>query len=205
LAATSFEAAIDNHGWSHLRVIDQQDFVRLEITDSRERLIIDLGRDSPAEEAIDTTDLGPTLSTRDLAARKTLALFGRAEPRDFADAYDLARRYGRDRLLDRAAADDPGFDKQIFAAMLTSIERLSDEDLPGYPARLGTARLRPRLGSRARRALTYPYDLSKIRNRCGPRHRLGHALRASPQVTALARSGGDWPPEPCAGLLQRLA
>ena len=62
----------------------------------REDLIIDLGRDSPPEEPVATTDLGPTLSPRDLAARKTLALFGRAEARDFAAVYDLGRRYGRD-------------------------------------------------------------------------------------------------------------
>jgi hypothetical protein len=60
----------------------------------------------------------------------SLALFGRAEARDFTDVYDLARRFGRDQLLDWAAADDPGFDKQIFADMLASIERLSDQDLP---------------------------------------------------------------------------
>jgi Nucleotidyl transferase AbiEii toxin, Type IV TA system len=129
-AAASFEAAIDNLGWSHARAIDQHDFIRLEISDDRERLIVDLGRDSPAAEPVDTTDLGPTLSPRDLAARKTLALYSRAEARDFADVYDLAHRYDRDRLLDWAAADDAGFDKQIFADMLASIGRLSDEDLP---------------------------------------------------------------------------
>jgi len=129
-AVVSFETAIDSHGWSHQRVIDQQDFVRLLITGDRESLIIDVGRDSPAEEPVDTTDLGPTLSSRDLAARKTLALFGRAEPRDFADVYVLARRYGRDRLLEWAAADDPGFDLQIFVDMLASLDRLADEDLP---------------------------------------------------------------------------
>jgi hypothetical protein len=42
------------------------------ITDGRENLIVDLGQDSPAAEPIGTTDLGPTLSSRDLAARKTL-------------------------------------------------------------------------------------------------------------------------------------
>jgi len=130
LAAASFEAALDSKGWSHRRVIDQHDFVRLEISDDREDLIIDLGRDSPPEQPVDTTDLGPTLSPRDLAARKTLALFGRAEARDFADVYDLARRYGRDHLLAWAAADDAGFDQHIFASMLTSIDRLTDEDLP---------------------------------------------------------------------------
>jgi len=115
-AAASFETAIGERGWSHQRVIDQSD-VRLQITGSAESLIVDLGRDSPAEEPIDATDLGPTLSVRDLAARKTLALFGRAEARDFTDVYDLARRFGRDQLLDWAAEDDPGFDNQIFADM----------------------------------------------------------------------------------------
>ena len=55
---------------------------------------------------------------------------GRAEARSFADVYDLAHRCGRDQLLDWAADDDPGFDNQIFADMLASIEPLSDEDLP---------------------------------------------------------------------------
>lgn len=129
-AAASFETAADNHGWSHRRVIDQQDFVRLMITQDRENLIVDLGRDSPATEPVGTTDLGPTLSSRDLAARKMLALFGRAEPRDFADVYALADKYGRDRLLAWAAEDDPGFDRQVFAGMLGSLDRLTHEDLP---------------------------------------------------------------------------
>jgi|SRR5215469_14570304 len=129
-AAASFETAADRNGWSHKRVIDQLDFVRLMITEGPENLIVDLGRDSPAAEPTDTTDLGPTLSSRDLAARKTLALFGRAEPRDFADVYALANRYGRDRLLAWAAADDPGFDRRVFADMLGSLDRLTDEDLP---------------------------------------------------------------------------
>jgi hypothetical protein len=139
-AAASFEAAVDNQGWLHRRVIDQHDFVRLEITDDRESLIVDLGRDSPPEEPVDTTDLGPTLSPRDLAARKTLALFGRAEARDFTDVYELAHRYGRERLIVWAAADDPGFDQRVFASMLASIDRLVDEDLPIDPLKVGVLR-----------------------------------------------------------------
>jgi hypothetical protein len=71
-------------------VIDQSDFLRLLIESSGESLIVDLGRDSPAEEPVDATDLGPTLSLRDLAARKTLALFGRAEARDGIGAMIIA-------------------------------------------------------------------------------------------------------------------
>jgi hypothetical protein len=134
-AAASFEAVLEMHGWLHRRVIDQAEFIRLEVSNNHESLIIDLGRDSPAEEPVEATDLGPTLSPRDLAARKTLALFGRAEARDFADVYDLAKRYGRDRLLSWAALDDAGFDKHVFAAMLTTIDRFGDEDLPVDPAK----------------------------------------------------------------------
>lgn len=133
VAAASFETAVNSQGWAHRRVIDQHDFIRLEITADYESLIVDLGIDSPPAEPVDTTDLGPTLSPRDLAARKTLALFGRAEARDFADVYDLARRYGRSQLLAWAAADDAGFDQHIFASMLVSIDRLTDEDLPVQP------------------------------------------------------------------------
>jgi hypothetical protein len=132
-AAAAFETVMDGQGWSHIRVRDHQEFIRLAIADGQETLIIDLGRDSPAAEATGSTQLGPTLSPRDLAARKTLALFGRAEPRDFADVRDLARRYGRDRLLQWAADDDPGFDRQIFADMLATIDRLTDADLPVSP------------------------------------------------------------------------
>jgi Nucleotidyl transferase AbiEii toxin, Type IV TA system len=128
-AASAFENALDRHGWSHSRVLDQKDFIRLSIADGRDSLIIDLGRDSPAAEPTGTTQLGPTLSPRDLAARKTLALFGRAEPRDFTDVQALALRYGRDRLLQWAAEDDPGFDPHVFAAMLATIDRLADADL----------------------------------------------------------------------------
>jgi Nucleotidyl transferase AbiEii toxin, Type IV TA system len=132
-AAAAFETAMDRHGWSHIRMRNHQEFIRLAIAAGQDTLIIDLGRDSPAAEATGSTQLGPTLSPRDLAARKTLALFGRAEPRDFADVRDLARRYGRDRLLQWAAEDDPGFDRQVFADMLATIDRLTDADLPVSP------------------------------------------------------------------------
>jgi Nucleotidyl transferase AbiEii toxin, Type IV TA system len=128
-AAKSFESAIEQKGWSHQRVIDQQEFIRLLIISRDASLLIDLGRDSPAGEPVESTQLGPTLSPRDLATRKTLALFGRAEARDFSDVFQLARRYGRKRLLRWAAAEDAGFDTEIFAEMLGSIDRLSDDDL----------------------------------------------------------------------------
>jgi hypothetical protein len=86
------------------------------------------------------TELGPTLVAHDLAARKTLALFGRAEARDFTDVYALARRFGKEQLLSWAAAQDGGFDLQVFADMIGTIHRFTDEDL--LPAHPDAARVR---------------------------------------------------------------
>jgi Nucleotidyl transferase AbiEii toxin, Type IV TA system len=139
-AAASFEAAMSDKGWTHDRLINQNEFVRFLVNNDRENLIVDIGRDSPADEPPGDTDLGPTLGAHDLAARKTLALFGRAEPRDFTDVYALARRYGRETLLQWAAASDAGFDLQVFAEMVTSLDRLSDEDLPIDTAQIPSVR-----------------------------------------------------------------
>jgi predicted nucleotidyltransferase component of viral defense system len=64
------------------------------------------------------------LSGEELAVDKLLALFGRAEARDFADLLAVVARYGPDRLLDLAKEKDRGFDAEVFAEMLTRIDRL---------------------------------------------------------------------------------
>lgn len=68
--------------------------------------------------------LGPVLHPDDLAADKTLALWGRAEPRDFLDVITLRERYGGSRLLELAAEKDRGFTLQTFIGALRSIHRL---------------------------------------------------------------------------------
>ncbi len=64
------------------------------------------------------------LSGEELPADKVLALFGRAEARDFVDLMAVVERYGFDRALDLAAEQDQGFDAGVFAEMLTRIDRL---------------------------------------------------------------------------------
>lgn len=59
-------------------------FVRLEVTDGREASEVDLSHDArlyPSEPS----PLGSILSEEGLAADKALAVFGRAEARDFMD------------------------------------------------------------------------------------------------------------------------
>lgn len=76
------------------------------------------------------TEAGPTLAPEELAGHKLLALFDRAAARDFADVYVLARRFGKDTLLARATQIDAGFDRAVLAVMLTTLDRLSDTEIP---------------------------------------------------------------------------
>lgn len=59
-----------------------------------------------------------------------MALFGRAEARDFADVYVLAQRFGKDNLIEQAQAFDAGFDLRGLAQMMGTIERFVDTDIP---------------------------------------------------------------------------
>ena len=72
-----------------------------------EEVLVDLAIDSPPRTAPIFTLLGPTLAPRELAGRKLLSLFGRAEARDFADAYVLAHRFGKALLIEQAASSIP--------------------------------------------------------------------------------------------------
>ena len=86
------------------------------------------------------TLLGPTLSPVELAGRKLLALFGRAEARDFADVYVLARHFGTDALLSQAQALDPGFDRVVLAQMLGTLQRFTGDEIPLAASELDAAR-----------------------------------------------------------------
>lgn len=93
-------------------------------------LLVDLALDSPPSLPASPSPLGPTFALEELAGRKVVALFDRAEARDFADVFALAHRYEPDLLLRRAAEVDLGFDLEIFASMLGTLDRFTDADLP---------------------------------------------------------------------------
>lgn len=59
-----------------------------------------------------------------------LALFGRAEARDFADVFRLAKRFGRSDLIACAAEIDLGFDESVLAQMMRSLGRFADDEIP---------------------------------------------------------------------------
>ncbi len=93
-------------------------------------MIVDLAIDAPADRTPVPSTIGPTFHPEELAGRKLLALFDRAEARDFADVYELARRFDRALMLRRAAEADLGFDRAMLAEMMRTIVRFTDDELP---------------------------------------------------------------------------
>ena len=67
---------------------------------------------------------GASTRAEELAASKMLALFTRAEARDFVDVYALVQRYGFERLCQLAAEKDHGFHSAGLADALGAITRL---------------------------------------------------------------------------------
>lgn len=68
-----------------------------------EDLLVDLAMDSAPSRPSTVSIAGPTFGLEELAGRKVIALFDRAEARDFADVYVLAQRYDKSNLLAWAA------------------------------------------------------------------------------------------------------
>jgi predicted nucleotidyltransferase component of viral defense system len=124
-ARDSLESSVRERGWAVTRLRDHDTFVRLRI-DASETVLVDLCLDSPPIREPVETPAGPTFAPDELAGRKVVALFDRAEARDFADVYDLLRRFDKGELLGLAWEIDGGFDLDVFVDMLRSIERHDD-------------------------------------------------------------------------------
>ena len=88
-------------------------------------VLIDLAVNARPDLPASQTPAGPTLAPEELAGNKLLALFDRAAARDFADICVLARRFGKEVLLARAAQIDAGFDVRILADMMATLDRFT--------------------------------------------------------------------------------
>jgi hypothetical protein len=129
-ARDGLEQVARDRGWTLRRVREAPTFCRLVVVGPEEELLVDLAVDSPPGLPPVVSLAGPTYDPEELAGRKVIALFDRAEARDFVDVYALAHRYGKPLLLDRAAQVDVGFDVQVFSQMLQSLDRFEDSDVP---------------------------------------------------------------------------
>ncbi|GIH69370.1 nucleotidyl transferase AbiEii/AbiGii toxin family protein [Sphaerimonospora thailandensis] len=115
--------------------VDSPQFVRLSVSDPA------TGRTSKVELAADlrshppvTMEIGPVVHLDDVAGGKVEALFTRAEVRDFIDIDALLTtgRFTREQLLDLAASRDLGFDRTVFAEMLSALELYPDGEFVAY-------------------------------------------------------------------------
>jgi hypothetical protein len=129
-AVVNFEAAAAARGWVVTRIQSTATFCRLVAHHRSQELLIDVAVDAPPGRPASVTIVGPTFDREELAGRKVLALFDRAEARDFVDVYLLARHFGKESLLTRASEIDAGFDPTIFAEMLGSLARFGDGEIP---------------------------------------------------------------------------
>ena len=98
-------------------VRDYTSFVELSVDDGKETLRVEIALDSRIREPV-RLGIGAVLAPEELAADKTLALFGRAYARDLVDVAALGDRLGLPRLMTLAADKDPGFHRSRFAEAL---------------------------------------------------------------------------------------
>lgn len=129
-AKDAFTRVLRERGCDVVIVQDVSTFCRIIVSRTGEETLVDLAIDSPPRTRPTITILGPTLAPLELAGRKLLALFGRAEARDFADVYVLMQRFGKDALIEQAQALDPGFDLDVLAQMIATLSRFSDQEIP---------------------------------------------------------------------------
>jgi hypothetical protein len=113
-AADALEVACTDRGWTTERIRDSATFRRLIVRSPSDELLVDLAVDSPPLGAPTITAFGPTYPPRELAARKLLALFDRAEARDFVDATRC-----------RSASTSTSYSASPMTSMMASCQRSS--------------------------------------------------------------------------------
>jgi len=129
LALDQFLDAIQQQNWEYELLGHANDFARVRIIGSTE-LIVDIAIDVAPRFPVAQTSIGPVFSPLELAGRKLLALFDRAEARDFVDVYVLSKKFGNQKIFDAAAQIEVSLNKEILARMMIALERFSDDELP---------------------------------------------------------------------------
>lgn len=127
-ALRAFEALAVKRSWYVSIVTAEESFCRFVVDATNERVLVDLAIDSAQSEPATITVLGPTMAAEEVAARKLLALFDRGAARDYVDVYQLAKTFGVDEMLSRAAEIDLGFDRSVLADAMAAHGRFADDD-----------------------------------------------------------------------------
>ena len=138
-ALGQFLDAIQQQNWEYELLGHGNDFARVRIIGSTE-LIVDLAIDVAPRFPVAQTPVGPVFSPLELAGRKLLALFDRAEARDFVDVYILSKKFGKQKVFDAANQIEVSLNKQVLARMMNALDRFSDDELPIDHNEVGTLR-----------------------------------------------------------------
>ncbi len=104
-------------------------FVEMTVGQEEGALRLDFALDTPFRfgDPLPSPYGVPVNDFQDLQAEKTLAYYGRAEPRDAVDLYFLLREMDAWALMHLAAQKDTGFDRYWFAVALQRAEAFPDE------------------------------------------------------------------------------
>lgn len=123
------EQAAQKSGWQVQVVRRFASFVEFQVSQGEKALKIDLALDSPFRLApAEEGDAGVLVNDfLDIQADKTLAFFGRAEPRDAIDLYFLLQNTKFEELAELAHQKDTGFDLYWFAIALNRTAKFPDE------------------------------------------------------------------------------
>lgn len=112
-------------------------FIEFQINQGEDKLKVDLALDSPFRFApTELSNSGVWVNDfQDIQTDKTLAFFGRAEPRDAIDLYFLLKRTRFEELAELAHQKDTGFDLYWFAVALNRAVNFPDE-IERWPVRM---------------------------------------------------------------------
>ena len=131
------EQVAQQAGWQVNVVRRFASFVEFQVSQGVNALKIDLALDSPFRFApTEVGDAGVMVNDfQDIQADKTLAFFGRAEPRDAVDLYFLLQSAKLEELAGLARQKDTGFDLYWFAVALNRTAIFPD-DIERWPVKM---------------------------------------------------------------------
>jgi len=121
------ESALVAAGLTVRRERNSHGFARLTVIAGDDATEVDMAADARIRP-VDSGPLGPMLSVEELGADKLLALFDRAQARDFVDVAALVDRFGLERLCELAREKDAGFSRSVLVEMLGGFGRFRPEE-----------------------------------------------------------------------------
>ena len=141
IVARKFKLALGGSAVHVQEVRNFSTFWEAVASEGKESFKIQLAYDSPFMLSALTEIAGLKIhSFEDIAAGKLLALFGRAEERDFVDVYCIVKngQLSLERIIELAKEKDPGLDEYYLAIAFEQSEKIPDD-----PSRLKVNLLTP--------------------------------------------------------------